>query len=247
MAEAGPLVERESAVSNGHTSVRVARRRVAPGGRALVGGLLVAAAAVGFYAAYTGAGGAASTPVVVAARDLAPGTRLALTDLAAEAADLPPAVQSRSFTDPAVLVGATLVSALHAGELVQASSVVAKASGPAARELTFAVARDAIPPSLEAGEPVDVFATFGSGADALTVPVVGGVTLVGLEPGRGRFGETSAATLTVALDRPADVVALAHAVSLAKLIVVRATGAPSLPSHLSYHLPGPGAGDARGP
>lgn len=230
---------------NGHDPAgarRVSRRRPLPAGRALVGGLLVAVAAVGLYSAYTQTESGPSQSYTVASRALPAGTRLAPADLVLAPAELPDAVAVRAFADPDVLVEATLIAPLAAGELVQASAVVVKESDPASREVTFAISRDALPPSLEHGEQVDVLATYGSGGDALTVPVVRSVPLVALESPTGRLGDESTAVLTLALAGPDDSLALAHAVSVGQLTVVRATGAPQLAPDAAYRQPSPSPG-----
>lgn len=229
---------------HGRLSRRVGRRSSLPGGRALVGGLLVAMSAVGLYSAYTSAGSGPTSSYAVAARALPAGARLTAADLATAPAELPESVEGRAFADPGVLVGATLISPLAPGELVQASAVVAKPSDPTSREVTFALPRDTLPPLLEHGERVDVVATYGSGNEALTVPVVRNVLLVGLDAARGRLGDDSTVVLTVAVEDGGDSLALAHAIALGKLTVVRATGAPVLPADATYRQPGPASAGA---
>ena len=58
--------------------------------------------------------------------------------------------------------------------------------------------------------------------------VVRQALLVAIERPRTSTGENGPATVTVAVDDPADVLALAHAVQLGKVTLVRATGAPPL-------------------
>src|SRR5438132_1082243 len=57
------------------------RRRALPSGRAVAGGLLVALALIGIYAAYTGATAPPRRSYVVAAHDIAVGSRLEPKDL----------------------------------------------------------------------------------------------------------------------------------------------------------------------
>ena len=194
----------------------------------MVGGLLVAASAVGLYAASLGSSRGPHDRYVVARHALAPGARLAAGDLSRLPLDLPPGLSRRAFTDPAALVGATVVAPVGAGELVQASAVVAKPSGPQSREVTFPVPRVGVAATLEVGERVDVVATYGTGPDAFSVVVLRQATVVALDRGRSRVAEGDDAGVTVAVDDPGDAVALAHAVQLGRLTVVRATGAPPL-------------------
>ena len=222
------------------------RRRSVPAGRAVLGGLLVAASVVGLFYASTRTESGPKQSYVVAARAVAPGTRLAAADLRRVAIDLPPAMAGRAFRDPAALEGATAIAPLAEGELVQASAVVAKSSAPASREVTFAVPRSTVTPALEQGERVDIVATYGSGADSFSTVVLRQALIVTLDRGRERVGDQGDATVTVAVDDPADVVALAHAVQLAKLTVVRATGAAS-GSPPVFRQPSPGPATAARP
>ena len=231
-ADVGTLVGPEAAPRpNGQTPARgprpLRRRRGLPGGRAVVGGLLVAASAVGLFAAYAQASARHKTSYVVARHSLAPGTRLSASDLTVSAMDLPHEVRSRVFRRVSDVAGSTLVAPLEAGELVQASAVVATRPGGAPRVVSFPIERARLGP-LTAGERADVVATFGTGADAFTTVVLSQALVVGVDRSKSALGDTGSVVLTVGVDDPADEVALAHAVQLAKLTVVAATGAPPL-------------------
>jgi hypothetical protein len=255
MAETGSLVRQEPLADgvrsgrSGHQAPgerrgggrHISRRRSLGGSRALVGGLLVAAAAVGLYSAYTHTEGGPADPYVVARHAMAAGARLTEADLTTAPMDLPPSVGERAFRDPRALAGATLITPVATGELIQASAVVAKPSAPTARELTFSIERDALPPTLEHGERIDVLATMGTGEGASTSMVADDLLLVGLDAASGRLGERSSVSLTVALDDPADALALAHALSLGRLTVVRATGAAPFGPVPPYRHPVPGS------
>jgi hypothetical protein len=215
------------------------RRRTVPGGRAVLGGLLVAASVVGLFYASTRTESGPKESYVVAQHAIAPGTRLAPADLTSVALDLPPSLANRVFTDPAALDGATVIAPLAAGELIQASAVVAKPSSPGSREVTFGVPRATLTPSLEQGERIDIVATYGSGTDAFSTVVLRQALVVALDRGRERVGDQGDAAVTVAVDDPADAVALAHAVQLAKLTVVRATGATASGATPAFRQPAP--------
>jgi predicted secreted protein len=235
MAETGLAVRTEADARNGQrnghgpAATAAARRRAVPGGRAVLGGLLVAAAVVGLFYASTRTQAPPRQTYVVARRAIAPGTRLGRDDLGRIAIDLPPAVAARAFHDPDTVVGATAIAPLAAGELVQASAVVAKPSAPASREVTFAVPKTTVSSSLEEGERIDIVATYGTGSDAFSTVVLRQALVVGLDRGRDSVGSDSDVSVTVAVDDATDTVALAHAVQLAKLTVVRATGATPVP------------------
>lgn len=207
----------------------VRRRRGLPGSRAVVGGLLVAAAAVGLFAAASRSAGGPAESYAVARQELPAGTRLQATDLELVPMELAPALRGRVFNHTASLVGATLVSPLGPGELVQASAVVARDAGTASRELSFTLERGRVGTGIKQGERADLLATYGTGAEAFTTVVVRQAVLVAIERPRSASGEAGPATVTVALEDPADALALAHAIQLGKVTLVRATGSPPLP------------------
>jgi hypothetical protein len=213
-----------------HPARTVRRRRGLPGSRAVIGGLLVAAAAVGLFAAASRSSGGPRHSYVVAGRELAAGTRLQASDLIVSPMDLPPELRARAFERPTPLVGATLVAPLGPGELVQVSAVVARKGDVASRELSFNLERGRLGPGIKEGERADLLATYGTGNDAFTVVVVRQALLVGIDRPRTSAGDNGPATVTVAVEDPADAVALAHAIQLAKVTLVRATGAPPLPA-----------------
>lgn len=217
------------------------RRRGLPGSRALAGGLLVAASAVGLYAAYAGSQRGPGHSYVVARRPIAAGTRIEAADLALQAIDLPSGVRSNAFDDPAVLVGATSVTKLEAGELVAPSAVVAKPGDEPSRELSFPVERGHLSPSLEEGERVDIVATFGNGNESFTTVVLRSAQVVSIERGKSSLGDAGAAVVAVSVDDEADEVAVAHAIEEGKLTVVRATGAPAAAGPVPVYRPAPPA------
>lgn len=230
--QAGTVAQRtaeRTAAGPGDRGRAVRRRRGLPGSRAVIGGLLVAASAVGLFAAASTSGDGPTQSYVVARHELAAGTRLQANDLELAPMVLTEAARSRAFDTPQPLVGATLVAPLAAGELVQASAVVARKGDAASRELTFTLERGHLSAGIKQGERADLLATYGTGTDAYTIVVVRQALLVGIERPRTSTGDSGPATVTVAIDDAADALALAHAVQLAKVTVVRATGAPPLP------------------
>lgn len=264
-AEAGPDVQAGSG-ANGNGSVArerlrlddqgvgpqparaLRRRRALPGGRAVVGGLLVAASGVGLFAATNRSESGPSESYIVAARALAAGSRLTPSDLARQPIDLPPSVRARAFDDPGVLDGATLLAPLAAGELIQASGVVAKETDSQTRELTLTVERGRVAAGLNGGERVDLLATYGTGDDAYTLVVARGVLVVSVDRGRGGLGEAAPTVLTVGLDRPDEAMALTHASQVAKITPLRSTGVdppitPGTESELEPYRPAQSSAD----
>jgi hypothetical protein len=214
----------------------VRRARTLPGGRAVVGALLVAAAAVGVFAAYLHATAEPSTSYLVARATVEPGTRLdsigTVADLfEARAIDLDVDLARRAIRleDAESLVGRLVLSPLEPGDLLPRSALVADGGVADAHKLSFAIDRSAaLAGDLKVGERLDVLATYGSGADAYTAYIVRGVPLVarsGEASGGGALGGRGGGplTLTVAVTSPEDVQALAHAVAAAEIVVVRST------------------------
>lgn len=217
-------------------------RRGLPGGRAVLGGLLVTVAAVGTFAAYGDATAGPTTAYAVAAADLPAGHRIGPGDVDLRTMDLPAPLAVRAFSSPDALAGAVALAPLAEGELVQAGALLPPGAAPEpAAELSFAVPADrAVNGTLRPGETVDVLATYGTGTAAETVVVVRGALLLGNDEGREAIG-TATRVLTVALDEPDDVLALTHAARAGEVTVVRATtaGGPA-PESDSYRVPSPG-------
>jgi hypothetical protein len=111
---------------------RLRPRSGLPGGRAVVGALLVAGSAVGIAAAHLQASAAPSTSYLVADQPIAPGTRFAtleevLAVVGRSAIDLPPTVAARALPleEADALVGHVVVAPLERGDLVTRTAVVA--------------------------------------------------------------------------------------------------------------------------
>ncbi len=202
------------------------RRRSLPGTRAVAGGLLVAAAAVGLFAAYARVEGGPAERYAVVRHDVAAGARLQESDLALEPMDLPPALRARAFAKLSDVVGTTVLSPLAAGELVQPSVLVLTRSTDSSRSLSFPVDPTHLG-SLKQGERIDVLATFGTGADAWTSVVLRQALVVAVDRPKSSLGDSGSPMVTVAVGDVAEELAMAHAVALAKLTVVVATGAPA--------------------
>jgi hypothetical protein len=161
-------------------------RRTLPGGRAVVGALLVAAAAVGVFAAYLNATAEPSTRYLVARATVEPGTRITGIPTIAElfearAIDLDPDLAARAvrLEDAESIVGRLVLAPLAPGELLSRSALVADGGVADANKISFAIDRsDALAGDLRVGERIDVLATYGSGDNAYTAYVVRGVPLV---------------------------------------------------------------------
>lgn len=217
----------------GPSGRRVRRVRGLPGSRAVVGALLVTAAAVGVFAAYLDAVAEPSTRYLVARADVQPGTRLATAELVSELFELQPlalegAVADRAFASDQLdgLLGQRIVVPLAPGDLLLRSGVVADGRVADAHTMSFAVdPAAALAGRLRAGEWVDVLATYGSGESGWTTYVVRGVLLVAVDrDDGGALAGRGPVTLTVAVETPDDVQALTHAVHTADVVVARSGG-----------------------
>lgn len=130
----------------------------------MLGGLLIAAAAVVMFAGALATGRNGSAGYVVAAQPLAAGTIIAPGDTMVETFTLPPGTRAQVFRDPGVVMGRALSVAVAPGELIQ-SSMLAPANGQGRlRPVSIAVDPTSLA-GLAAGDPVDVLATSaGSGS-----------------------------------------------------------------------------------
>lgn len=207
----------------------IRRARGLPGGRAVVGAFLVAAAALGVFAAYLDAVGAPETRFVVARETVDPGTRIADAEVLAELFELRPIALEGQLAANAVpageveqLLGQLVMVPLAPGDLLLRSGVVSDGGAAGSEQLSFAIDPSAaLGGRLRAGERIDVLATYGSGASAWTAYVVRGVPLVQVSGGEGGALGAGPLTLTVALRDPSEVLALTHAVQTADVVVTR--------------------------
>jgi len=210
---------------NGAGGRPLAPRHALPGGRAVLGGFLVALAAVGIFAAYTGATADDSEQYVVAHQELPLGHRLVEGDLTRLPMELPPALEARAYKDASTLVGAVVIGPVGRGELVQASDVLAREGAPVCREISFPVeSARAVNGQLKAGELVDVLASYGSGNDAYTTAVVRGARVVHRSEPQGALGDSADEVITLSITNRGDALAVAHAANAGSLTLVRAAG-----------------------
>jgi Flp pilus assembly protein CpaB len=195
------------------------RRRGLPGGRAVVGGFLVAAAAVGVFAAYLNATSDPEHSWIVASTEVSVGQQLGPEHLGLIAMDLPPELQDRAFTDPEQVLGAVTTAPLGQYDLLLATHVVDAATG-SHDQMSFAVDRArAVAGQLRAGDRVDVLASFGASDE--TEIVASRLLVLDVDTGEGGLTGRSDMVLTVAVDDDAGALALAHAVNHGALRLVR--------------------------
>jgi len=210
---------------NGHGAPRtVSRRRSLPGGRAVVGGFLVAASAVGVFAAWQASTTGPSAAYVVVVDDVAPGDTIDAADLDVVAVDLPASQRRVSFTDPDALVGATALAPLVAGQLVQSSDVAKPVGAPERAQISLRLEPGAaVGGDLRAGDVVDVIATYTAGGEPRTSTISRGALVVKVIADDQRVGSGGSIVLVLAV-RPAELEPIASASTAGHVTIARTTG-----------------------
>lgn len=202
-------------------------RKGLPGTRSVVGGLLVAVAALGTWLVATDAGADEGTRYVVASRAVGPGERLTDADLGWARLDLPDDQRAHAFSDARELDGTVALGPLAPGELLQAGAIGPAAGTPDEREVSFAVDADwAVAGRLRSGDRIDVFATDSTGGDAATTRVLTNATIRRIDDTESDgFGDGNRQIITVGVESGGDDVApLITAARNGDLTVLRATG-----------------------
>ncbi|MBW3547179.1 MAG: hypothetical protein KY452_03450 [Actinobacteria bacterium] len=231
MADLGTAPPTSPDLSNGSGPPRSARPlhrpRNLPGGRAVVGGFLVAASAVGVFAAYTAASSGPDTSYVVVDVDVAAGERIAADQLSLVPLELPDAQRQVAFTDLDLLDGATALSSMSAGQLVQTGDVAKPAGGPRRAQISLAVepgnALGGDPGLLGDGDRVAVIATYTAGGTATTSTVSRDAMVVRVLGGDDRVGGAGGLTVVLAVP-PDDLELIARASAAGVVSLARTTG-----------------------
>lgn len=195
------------------------RTAIRRGGRVIVAGFLIAAAAVIVFAAVLSASGGRGASYVVAGRALPAGTVIAPGDTTTVKINLPGGVRGVSFRSGAMVVGRTLAVAAEPGQLIE-STMLAAPGTAGLRPVSVAVDPDSLG-SVGTGELVDVLATQsgpgpGTGGSGAGVSVViRGATLLAVESGGSSLlpGSSSGTVVTLGvatLAEAEDVIQAAH-------------------------------------
>ena len=210
---------------NGHGAPRrVTRRRALPGGRAVVGGFLVAASATGIFTAWSAASSGPTASYVVVTGDVAAGERLDAGDLALVAVDLPASQRRVSFTDLDTIVGATALAPLVDGQLVQTSDVAKPMGAPERAQVSLRLEPGAaVGGELRAGDVVDVIATYTAGGEPQTSTISRGALVVKVLQDDARVGAGGSLVLVLAV-RPAELEPIAAASAAGHVTIARTTG-----------------------
>jgi Flp pilus assembly protein CpaB len=218
-----------------------------PSGRAALGALLVAVAAVGLFAAYLSARSGPSGRFVVAAADLAPGTRIGPDDVRVAAIDLPGEVADRAFTAPDDVIGSVTVAPLNEGELLQASAVDADAQPDSpGYTMSFAIGPDrAAGGRLDPGQRITILVTYTNGQESVTQVVAEGATVVAYsEAGDAAIDALGESVITVRLPETANPLEVAHAARVGEMTIIDTSFAGPLELEPEFRPELPGAGSS---
>lgn len=203
------------------------RRRPLPHGRAVVGGVLVAGAAIAGFVVAT-PNDAPPLPLYgTLTADISAGTRLAPEHVQFVPADLPPNTQRATIGDGDDYVGAITLTPLRQGQLLDHRHLatdpeIAGQRLPSVHQLSIPVSTDRAPAAIEPGDLVTLLA-HDDATGAIAVVVEDAVVLTfGDDP--DRIGRSGTSQLTLALDDPADVIASVRW-SYEPITVVLTTGA----------------------
>ncbi len=190
-----------------------------PSGRAVIGGLLMALAAVGTFLAYSAATADETIDVLIATRALRTGETISADDVALVAVDLPDEVRGL-FGSTEAAVGRQVVAPVDEGEFLPASATVTPVEGDEYLEVSVALPGNRAVGRLVPGERVDIFSTWGSdvteliAVDARVLEVSGG--------GDNVISGSEQAVVRLALADFAQVEAVVHAQAAGDITMIRA-------------------------
>ncbi len=213
----GRSSEREGGVQPAR---RIERRIGLPSGRAVIGGLLMALAAIGTFLAYAQATTDATIDVLLATRALAPGETIAEADVELVAVEVPAQVRGL-FGAIDAAVGRQVVAPVGAGELLVASATAVPTDGAESLEVAISLPASRAVGRLRPGERVDVFSTWSSqvteliAVDARVLEVGGGSPTV--------LGGGETVIVRLAVTDFGQVEALVHAQAAGDITMIRAT------------------------
>lgn len=200
-------------------ATRVERRIGLPSGRAALGGLLMALAAIGVYLAHASATADDTIAVAIAARDLRPGETITAADLELVDVELPGPVRGL-FGSVDAAVGRQVGSPVDRGEFLLASATV-EPTHDEALELAITLPSHRAAGRLRPGDRVDVFSTWSSSTTELIAVDARVLEVRGAEA--SVIGGSDVVTVRLAVEDFAQVEALVHAQAAGDLTLVRAT------------------------
>lgn len=196
-----------------------------PTRRAIVGGLLVTAAALVAWIAVHSGDARPGRSIVVATRTIAPGERIDASSITVRNVSIDEDLAAHDFSSPTQLVDGVALAPIAEGDAVARSAVLPNPGGEQLRQFSFPVDRDrSLNGELRAGERIDVMATFGSGTDAITTVIARDALVLRVAEQRtGTLGASGKSILTVGLTSADQVLDAVHAAQVADLTVVRST------------------------
>lgn len=207
---------------NGSSPARFIQRRVGlPGGRALVGALLMALAAVGVFLAYTDASQGPGEELVVAGRPIRVGEHISADDLELLTGELPGPARGASFASIDEVAGHVALGPIAEGEILQAGAITTDRAAAPVHEIAITLPREQIAVGrLKQGERVDVFVTY----DERTTSVVRGAEVVQIAATTdGSLTSAREISIVVAVPSGEVIAALVHALRTGDVTVVRST------------------------
>jgi Flp pilus assembly protein CpaB len=164
----------------------------------VLGGLLIAIAAVIVFSAVVAGARPRGRPYVVAAQPLPAGAVLGPGDLAMESMTLPGSTRRLAFGAEEDLIGRALAVSVAPGELVESPMLASRSSAAGLRPVSVPVATDSMA-GLRAGTPVDLLAVpqaSGASAPGAVSIVLRGATLLSVG-GPATSGSSTVVTLGV--------------------------------------------------
>lgn len=167
--------------------------------------------------------GSNSHNVVVASRDLSPGTQLTASDVRVESAELSSNLVGHTIGQPSVVIGTTVTGPVKAGEILQPGALVdgSASTGP---EMSFSLPSSrALGGNLQSGETVDVLVTDKTTPAAAATTAVKDVKIIKVGGEKSALGDSGDLTVTVGLRSRAEASALAAAVDTGNVTLVRTT------------------------
>ncbi len=180
-------------------------------------------------------------PVVVAARDLAPGTVLDASSVRVARVHVDASVLATLFAADHLeaLRGRVVTTTVHVDELVARGSVSALDAHVARRVMSFPIARSrAVDGRVTSGDRVDVLAVDHDSGRAGYVVTDAEVVAIEGRSGGALSGASDDVTVTLVVD-PATAPVLASAVAAGTVMLVRSTGAPVVSGQTPF---APGSG-----
>lgn len=196
-----------------------------PSGRAVFGGLLISASALGVIAAYRDATVDRRHDVLVIHRPVQPGAIIAAADLALAPVQLNALTEERAFVDPADVVGSTALIALEPGDLISPSMLAEAERSRAIPARTVGLslnAEHALGDRLNVGDRVDVYSLATANAAATVLVRDARISAIST-PSSGSIGSGGRLALSLDVADEGEALTIVDADSGAGVTLVRAT------------------------